>query len=457
MKPYFGGIRHNYKNRTEKIPVATKRHWSLFLCGLFIPILAITLFFAFESDYAQVISETAYMPEPSVEPLSPLLPPTQIEDIQPALIQNNTQDKSVTLRVGQGETLEELFRRHNLSLGDLSVMARLPQAADHLRILLPGDEILVGHEEERVISLAREIDEINLLKITKEAQGFTAEIIKREVELRLVNAHGNIQRSLFEAAQEAGVADAITMNMAGIFQWDIDFIQDVRIGDRFTIIYEELWRDGIKLTDGNIIAAEFINQGTPFRAARFLGVTDGTADYFTPEGLSVRKAFTRAPVDFTRISSNFDPNRRHPVLNTIRAHRGVDYAAPTGTPIKAAGDGKVIFRSARNGYGNTVILQHGGNITTLYAHMSRFASIRVGSRVTQGQTIGFVGMSGLATGPHLHYEYRVNDIHRNPRTVALPPADPISSEYREEFDNLTAPLWQQLDVYRPPEFTAVSN
>ena len=218
------------------------------------------------------------------------------------------------------------------------------------------------------------------------------------------------------------------MNMAGIFQWDIDFIQDVRIGDRFTIIYEELWRDGIKLTDGNIIAAEFINQGTPFRAARFLGVTDGTADYFTPEGLSVRKAFTRAPVDFTRISSNFDPNRRHPVLNTIRAHRGVDYAAPTGTPIKAAGDGKVIFRSARNGYGNTVILQHGGNITTLYAHMSRFA-----------------------------YEYRVNDIHRNPRTVALPPADPISSEYREEFDNLTAPLWQQLDVYRPPEFTAVSN
>ncbi|MBD08729.1 MAG: peptidase M23 [Gammaproteobacteria bacterium] len=457
MKPYFGGIRHNYKNRTKKIPVATKRHWSLFLCGLFIPILAITLFFAFESDNAQVISETAYMPEPSVEPLSPLLPPTQIEDIQPALIQNNTQDKSVTLRVGQGETLEELFRRHNLSLGDLSVMARLPQAADHLRILLPGDEILVGHEEERVISLAREIDEINLLKITKEAQGFTAEIIKREVELRLVNAHGNIQRSLFEAAQEAGVADAITMNMAGIFQWDIDFIQDVRIGDRFTIIYEELWRDGIKLTDGNIIAAEFINQGTPFRAARFLGVTDGTADYFTPEGLSVRKAFTRAPVDFTRISSNFDPNRRHPVLNTIRAHRGVDYAAPTGTPIKAAGDGKVIFRSARNGYGNTVILQHGGNITTLYAHMSRFASIRVGSRVTQGQTIGFVGMSGLATGPHLHYEYRVNDIHRNPRTVALPPADPISSEYREEFDNLTAPLWQQLDVHRPPEFTAVSN
>ena len=456
MKPYFGGIRHDYKNRI-KTPVATERHWLLFLCGLFIPILAITLFFTIESDKPQVLTETAYMPESTAEPSSSLLSPIQAEEIQPDLIQNNTKDKPVIITVGQGETLEGLFRRHALSLGDLSVMVRLPQAADHLRILLPGDEVLVNHEEGRVTSLAREIDEINLLKITREAQGFTAEIIKREVESRLVNAHGIIQRSLFEAAQGAGIADSVTMNMAGIFQWDIDFIQDVRIGDRFTIIYEELWRDGIKLTDGNIIAAEFINQNTPFRAARFLGITDGTADYFTPEGLSVRKAFTRAPVDFTRISSNFDPNRRHPVLNTIRAHRGVDYAAPTGTPIKAAGDGKVIFRSARNGYGNTVILQHGGNITTLYAHMSRFASIRVGSRVAQGQTIGFVGMSGLATGPHLHYEYRVNEVHRNPRTVALPPADPISSEYREEFDNLTAPLWRQLDVHRPPEFTTVSN
>jgi murein DD-endopeptidase MepM/ murein hydrolase activator NlpD len=171
----------------------------------------------------------------------------------------------------------------------------------------------------------------------------------------------------------------------------------------------------------------------------------------------VRKAFIRAPVDFTRISSNFNPNRRHPMLNTIRAHRGVDYAAPTGTPIKAAGDGRVTFRSVRNGYGNAIILQHGGNITTLYAHMSQFAQPRIGTRVRQGQTIGFVGMSGLATGPHLHYEYRVNGVHRNPRTVTLPPADPVPTDYRESFQMTVAPLWRQLDAYRRTKFPLNSN
>ena len=456
MKPYFGGIRHDYKNRIKKIPVTAERHWLWFLFGLFIPILTITLFVITDSNESQSLPEMVYTPESASEILPSLPPMIKTDAIQSNLVHNNIENDPIILTVDRGETLEQLFRRHSLSLGDLSVMARLPQAANHLRILLPGDEVSVTHEEGRVISLTREIDEINLLQILKKDQGFEVEIVERQVESRLVGAHGIIQRSLFEAAQEAGVSDAVTMNMAGIFQWDIDFIQDVRIGDRFTIIYEELWRNDTKLTDGNIVAAEFINQDTPFRAARFLDGT-GTSDYFTPEGRSLRKAFIRAPVDFTRISSNFDPNRRHPVLNTIRAHRGVDYAAPTGTPVNAAGDGKVIFRGARSGYGNTVILQHGSNITTLYAHMSRFASPLVGSRITQGQTIGFVGMSGLATGPHLHYEYRINDIHRNPRTVPLPPADPISSEYRENFETVTTPLWQQLDIYLRPEFTSVSN
>ena len=456
MKPYFGGIRHDYKNRIKKIPVTAEQHWLWFLFGLFIPIVTITLFVITERNESQSLPEMVDAPTSAAEILPSLTPPIKTEAIQSNLIHKNAEDDPIIITVGQGETLEQLFRQYSLSLGDLSVMARLPQAANHLRILLPGDEVSVTHEEGRIVSLTRELDEINLLQIIRETQGFTVEIVERKVESRLVGAHGIIQRSLFEAAQEVGISDAVTMNMAGIFQWDIDFIQDVRIGDQFTIIYEELWRDGTKLTDGNIVAAEFINQDTPFRAARFLDGT-GTSDYFTPEGRSLRKAFIRAPVDFTRISSNFDPNRRHPVLNTIRAHRGVDYAAPSGTPIKAAGDGKVIFRGARNGYGNTVILQHGSNITTLYAHMSRFASPRVGSRITQGQTIGFVGMSGLATGPHLHYEYRVNDIHRNPRTVPLPPADPISSEYREDFEALTTPLWQRLDIYQRPEFTTVSN
>ena len=190
-----------------------------------------------------------------------------------------------------------------------------------------------------------------------------------------------------------------------------------------------------------------MNQGKSFRAARFRDDT-GRPGYFTPEGRSVRKAFLRAPLNFTRISSNFNPSRRHPVLNTIRAHRGVDYAAPSGTQIRAAGSGKVLFRGVQGGYGNTIVLQHGGNITTLYGHLSRFGNARAGARVNQGDVIGYVGSSGLATGPHLHYEYRVNGVHRNPRTVTLPPADPIPAEQQTAFQAATEPLWRQLDGYQ---------
>ena len=246
------------------------------------------------------------------------------------------------------------------------------------------------------------------------------------------------------------------MQMAGIFQWDIDFIQDVRVGDEFTVIYEELWRDGVKLRNGDIVATEFVNQGKSYRAARYK-LSNGDFDYFTPEGRSVRKAFLRAPVEFTRISSNFNPNRRHPVLNTIRAHRGVDYAAPTGTPVQAAGDGKIIFRGVQGGYGNAIVVQHGGNITTLYGHLSRFGKARVGGRVGQGEVIGYVGKSGLATGPHLHYEYRVNGAHRNPRTVPLPPADPIPPDAHDDFRSTTATLWQQLDLYRRDPIVTAAN
>ncbi|MGI9329730.1 MAG: M23 family metallopeptidase, partial [Gammaproteobacteria bacterium] len=216
-------------------------------------------------------------------------------------------------------------------------------------------------------------------------------------------------------------------------------------GDQFQIIYDELWRDGERLGDGEILAAEFINQGESFRAIRYED-PQGRVDYYTPDGHSVRKAFVRAPLSFSRISSNFNPKRRHPKLNTIRAHKGVDYAAPTGTPVKAAGDGKVIHRGVKGGYGKTVILQHGGNITTLYAHLSRYGKFRNGTRVRQGQIIGYVGSTGLATGPHLHYEYRTNGVHRNPRTVKLPDAEPINPEYLPEFRAIASDLLEQLEA-----------
>ena len=455
MKPYSGSIRHDYKDSPNEASETPKRHWSWFLFGLSLPLLVVTLFLVTESDESEVVP-VLDIPKTTESPVPLSLPQTTSATIDSDLENGDPPDESIQLSVGPGESLELLFRRHDLSLADLSVISRLSGAATHLRILLPGDEINITHQEGRVTSLMREIDEASVLSIVREPAGFKVEITELHVESRLVGAHGVIERSLFEASQDVGISDNVTMNMAGIFQWDIDFIQDVRIGDEFTVMYEELWREGVKLKDGEIVAAEFINQGTSFRAARYIN-DNGVSGYFTPEGRSVRKAFIRAPVDFTRISSNFNPNRRHPMLNTIRAHRGVDYAAPTGTPIKAAGDGRVTFRSVRNGYGNAIILQHGGNITTLYAHMSQFAQPRIGTRVRQGQTIGFVGMSGLATGPHLHYEYRVNGVHRNPRTVTLPPADPVPTDYRESFQMTVAPLWRQLDAYRRTKFSLNSN
>jgi murein DD-endopeptidase MepM/ murein hydrolase activator NlpD len=389
------------------------------------------------------------LPEPAREETMPTGLPEEIElevgaELDPVPIADGA--ALLELVVRRGENLDTLFRRNKLALADLSAMASLEEVGEHLKLLKPGDEIRIAHRDGEIVSLRRELDEIKLLSIERSTSGFNAAIIERAVEVRTVGAHGVIQSSLFEAGAQAGISDAVTMSMAGIFQWDVDFLQDVRIGDEFTVVHEELWRDGVKIRNGEIIAAEFVNRGTSYRAARY---TDGSgrSDYYTPEGRSVRKAFVRAPVDFTRISSNFDLKRRHPILNTIRAHRGVDYAAPTGTPIKAAGDGKVTFRGVKGGYGNTVVLQHGGNITTLYGHLSRFAKPKVGSRVRQGEVIGYVGKSGLATGPHLHYEYQVNGAHRNPRTVPLPPADPIPAEYLEDFQRSTASLWQQLELY----------
>ena len=238
------------------------------------------------------------------------------------------------------------------------------------------------------------------------------------------------------------------MNIAGIFAWDVDFVLDIRRGDSYYVQYEEIWQDDKYVSDGEIIAAEFNNDGRTIQAIRFID-DNQHSEYFTPTGDSVRKAFIRAPVDFTRISSNFNPNRKHPILNQIRAHRGVDYAAPKGTPIKASGDGKVIFRGTKSGYGKTVILQHGGNITTLYAHMSNYvAKVGVGTRVRQGQTIGYVGMTGLATANHLHYEYRLNGVHRNPRTVDLPDAEPIDAQYRDKFMAVAEPILRELEQFK---------
>ncbi len=355
--------------------------------------------------------------------------------------------ETLKLTVKSGDSLDRLFKRHALSRADLAEIMRLDLARQHLRVIRPGDEIEVRHDGGRMLSLQREISLTESLNISRGDDDFSAQLIATELDSEARLAHGVIHSSLFEAAADAGISDRTIMNLAGVFAWDIDFVLDIRRGDEFHLVYEELIRDGEVLGEGDILAAEFINQGDAYKAIRYT-TPDGRTDYFTPDGRSLRKAFVRAPVAFSRISSNFNPRRRHPKLNTIRAHKGVDYAAPRGTPIKAAGDGKVIFRGNKGGYGKTIILQHGGNISTLYAHLSKFSGARSGSRVRQGQLIGYVGSTGLATGPHLHYEYRLNGVHKNPRTVKLPDAEPLDPQQMPAFQAAAAELLQKLELQR---------
>jgi len=383
-------------------------------------------------DMTMADAETVMTPTFS-DVTSPL--PTAIEVAQQPFhppLELAPQYDRLTLTIKRGDTLDRLFRRNDLDLGHLAMILDLPDAAPFLKKLIPGDELVIEHDEDQLISLYREINLTSAVRIDKEEAGFSATLIDRPLDIKRKTVSGNIDTSLYESAVASGITDKTVMNLAGIFAWDVDFVLDIRQGDNYSILYEELYQDDEYVGDGEIIAAEFNNNGRTIQAIRHVD-KEGRSDYFTPDGKSVRKAFLRAPVDF-RVSSSFNPKRRHPVLKTVRPHRGTDYAAPKGTPIKASGDGKVIFRGVKSGYGNVVILQHGGNITTLYAHMSKFASsVRNGTRVRQGQTIGYVGKTGLVTGVHLHYEYRLNGVHRNSRTVKLPQADPIRAEYRQEF------------------------
>lgn len=356
----------------------------------------------------------------------------------------------LVVKIKRGDSLDRVFRRHGLSVADLAQMLKLKEARNTLKVIKPGDEIEVVRENDRVLALSRKLSEEMTLQIIRADNGYNAQFLAHPVERRPAQARAVIDTSFFEAGVDAGLSDALIMNLAGVFAWDIDFALEIREGDRFSVVYEEIWQDERKLRDGEVLAAEFVNQGRTYRAIRFKD-PEGRVGYFTPEGLSVKKAFLRAPVDFTRVSSNFNPNRLHPILKTRRPHKGVDYAAARGTPVKAAGDGSIIFRGRKGGYGNCVIIQHGGNVTTLYGHLSGFAkSARKGSRVSQGQVIGFVGATGLATAPHLHYEYRLNGVHRNPRTVPLPEAAPVADKYRDQFVEASRPLIARLDAISPP-------
>ncbi len=354
--------------------------------------------------------------------------------------------KTVSHKIKRGESLSTIFSALNLSKTDLHKVVHANDTGKLFASIKPGKELVakIGSDGQ-LAQLIYVKNSIDTLIAKRDGDDFDVKKVSKLITTELANTQGTIHTSLFLDGKQAGLSDKLIMELASIFAWDIDFALNLRDGDQFTVVYEKLSVDGKDIDSGNIIAAEFVNQGQTFTAVRFED-KQGNADYYTPKGDSMRKAFLRTPVDFARISSHFNLKRKHPVLNRIRAHKGVDYAASIGTPVKSTGDGKIVFRGRKGGYGNVVIVQHGQSYTTLYAHLNGFKrGQKHGSQVQQGQVIGYVGKTGLATGPHLHYEFRINGAHRNPLTVKLPKASPIKPSMVAEFKAQTKPLLAQLD------------
>jgi murein DD-endopeptidase MepM/ murein hydrolase activator NlpD len=361
---------------------------------------------------------------------------------------------TIEVVVSRNDTMDRLFRRFELNLSDLATLRNLPELRAQVDRLRPGELLRFMHRGGELVGLERKLSDSETLKVTRGETGFVTDVLENPLESHTRTASATIDSSLFQAAAEAGLPDSVAFALAEIFQYDIDFVLDIQAGDRFTVVYEELFQDGVPLRTGNILAAKFVNAGREYRAVRYVDA-QGHGEYFTPDGRSLRKAFIRAPVQFSRVSSRFNSARKHPILNRIRAHKGVDYAAPVGTPVRAAGEGRVRFVGRQGGYGNVVELEHGSGVVTVYGHLSRFAkNLKRGQRVELGQVIAYVGQTGLATGPHLHYEYRVRGVHKNPQTVPLPDAAPIPADDRDRFLTATADYVNMLDLPAGPVLVA---
>ncbi len=352
-------------------------------------------------------------------------------------------------RVRRGDTIGSVLARLGVDDPAALEFLRTNASARPLYRLRPGKPLTVETDDEgRLLNLRFVTGDSEQLTIARDGERLTAVTGAAPVEIRWKMAVGEIRSSLFGAADAAGIPDAVTLQMADVFAGDIDFYQDLRRGDRFTVVYEVRYIDGEPTGAGRIVAAEFENRGRTIRAFRWLG-DDGSEDYYAEDGAPLRKAFLRSPMEFSRVTSGFSNARFHPILQTWRAHNGVDYAAPSGTPVRATGSAKVVFAGWQNGYGNVIQLQHRGAFATLYAHLSRLApQVQTGARVAQGEVIGYVGQTGWATGPHLHYEFRVGGEQRNPLTVALPSGEPLAPSLRAAFAERTAPAAAQLVLAR---------
>ncbi len=320
-----------------------------------------------------------------------------------------------------------------------------------LSSIIPGDIMEFNYMGNDLLSIEIIKDDINSILIKTEDE-ISIVNIKKEAQTITSFGFGEIRDSFYKSAKDVGIPDSIIMDFAYIFGWDIDFIFDVRKGDKFSVIYETEFSEGEKISSGDIVFAEFTNREKKYIAQRFFDDVQGK-QYFNENGENVKKAFLRAPLDFAYISSHFNPNRMHPILHKIKAHNGVDYAAKRNTPVKASGDGVISFMGRQSGYGRTVEIKHGGNIKTLYAHLERFnTKLKVGSKVKQGEIIAFVGDSGQATGPHLHFEFWQGEIRSDPVKVKLPSAKPVNNSQRNEFEDLLALNLNKLNEYNLPKY-----
>jgi murein DD-endopeptidase MepM/ murein hydrolase activator NlpD len=360
-----------------------------------------------------------------------------------------------TVRVGKGENLGSIFDTLKIpatTLHDLLAATSAPNALTHLR---EGQELSFELDAKGNLKTLRfDKDPGTRIDLALEGGKITENVKLRPLEKRVEIASGIITSSLYADGARAGLTAGSINTLANIFKYDIDFVEDLRDGDTFQVVYEEMWRDGQRVGTGDVIGATFTNRGHRYQAFGY--APNGSTEYFDESGRPLKKVLMRIPIEFARLSSTFGM-RKHPVLGRMRAHKGVDYAARTGTPIMAAGDGKVAFVGWKNGFGRCVMIDHGQGRSTLYGHMSAWGKEKVGQRINQGSTIGYVGMSGLATGPHLHYEFRVNGVSVNPLTVTMPKPEPLSGAALVKFRAATAPAMAKLETVEKNNLSRVAS
>jgi murein DD-endopeptidase MepM/ murein hydrolase activator NlpD len=389
--------------------------------------------------------------ETIIQTVAAIPEPVKTEDQKPT----TPQWKEFTVQ--NGDNLSILFKRAGLN--DRAIYELFSDAKDakDLRNIRPGQKMAFLVENGQLQGLNYIIDELNSLNFTRSTKGFTGKEIALKPDVKYAFRQASIDSSLYMAGKRAGMPSNLTMELANIFGWDIDFALDIQKGDSFKVMYEEQFLDGKRIGTGKIMVAEFTNGGKTFKAVRYTD-KQGASNYYTPDGRGMHKAFLRTPIEFAKISSHFNLARKHPVLHIIRAHKGTDYAAVRGTPIRATGNGKVAFAGRKGAFGNCIVIQHGQGIETLYGHMNAFAKgMKNGARISQGDVIGYVGSTGLASGPHLHYEFHVNGQVRNPVTVPLPKSIGIEKTELARFNETTRPLIAKLDQYKSSSRLAVAK